>query len=258
MATELVRVAPGHADAGRCRAARGRAGPSRDRRFRPPRRRLRHADRRCGSAWLHRGAALDRGWRDRRRRPRPRDLDRLRPCCGLARRRPAPGRDGRRAARHHAFAAAGHPFGRGQPEDLALRLQPAPGLAGSPDPRPRTRVPDLAVRHKVGEGMADRRGGPGRVRARALCPRRAAGGPGPTLRQPIRAERTLEMPVLALGAEAGVGGTLLDTMRLVAAGACGGTLAGCGHYMPEERPATVAGALLRFLSSEATPERKTP
>ena len=51
---------------------------------------------------------------------------------------------------------------------------------------------------------------------------------------------------------------LLETMRLVATDVRGGTLADCGHYMPEERPATVADILIRFLSSGATPETRTP
>ena len=51
---------------------------------------------------------------------------------------------------------------------------------------------------------------------------------------------------------------LSDTMRLVATHVHGGTLAHCGHYMPEERPATVASALLRFLSNDAISEMRTP
>jgi len=98
---------------------------------------------------------------------------------------------------------------------------------------------------------------PGALRA-ALAYYRAAFSPVGLVEAQARAKRTLAMPVLALGAETGVGDMLLETMRLVAADVRGGTLADCGHYMPEERPATVAGALIRFLSSDATLETRTP
>lgn len=65
-----------------------------------------------------------------------------------------------------------------------------------------------------------------------------------------RAERKLAMPVLAFGAEAGVGTRLIDTMRLVATDVRGGVFAGCGHYMPEEAPRAVAEQVVRFLRDE--------
>jgi pimeloyl-ACP methyl ester carboxylesterase len=55
------------------------------------------------------------------------------------------------------------------------------------------------------------------------------------------------MPVLAVGAESGVGAMLLDTMRLVAADVRGAVFAGCGHYMPEEAPRAVAEQIIRFM-----------
>ena len=55
------------------------------------------------------------------------------------------------------------------------------------------------------------------------------------------------LPVLAVGAEAGVGAMLLDTMRLVAGDVRGGVFAGCGHYMPEEAPRAVAEQIIRFM-----------
>jgi pimeloyl-ACP methyl ester carboxylesterase len=61
-----------------------------------------------------------------------------------------------------------------------------------------------------------------------------------------RAERKLAMPVLAVGAERGVGRTLLDTMRLVAADVRGAVFAGCGHYVAEEAPRAVAEQIIRF------------
>ncbi|WP_244107276.1 hypothetical protein [Burkholderia sp. BCC0419] len=57
------------------------------------------------------------------------------------------------------------------------------------------------------------------------------------------------MPVLAFGAEAGVGTMLLDTMRLVAQDVRGGVFNACGHYMPEEAPRAVADQILAFIGS---------
>jgi pimeloyl-ACP methyl ester carboxylesterase len=56
------------------------------------------------------------------------------------------------------------------------------------------------------------------------------------------------MPVLAFGAETGVGAALIDTMRLVATDVRGGVFAGSGHYMPEEAPRAVAEQILTFMS----------
>jgi pimeloyl-ACP methyl ester carboxylesterase len=63
-----------------------------------------------------------------------------------------------------------------------------------------------------------------------------------------RAERKLPMPVLAFGADAGVGTTLIDTMRLVTSDVRGGVFAGCGHYMPEEAPRAVAEQIVKFMN----------
>jgi pimeloyl-ACP methyl ester carboxylesterase len=64
-----------------------------------------------------------------------------------------------------------------------------------------------------------------------------------------RAEHSLVMPVLAFGADAGVGAALIETMRLVATDVHGGVFEGCGHYMPEEAPRAVAERVIRFLDS---------
>ena len=98
---------------------------------------------------------------------------------------------------------------------------------------------------------------PGALRA-ALAYYRAAFSPHKLLDAQARAGQRLRMPVLALGAETGVGDMLLDTMRLVATDVRSGILADCGHYMPEERPATIAGALLQFLSDDSISEARTP
>ncbi|MEW6340775.1 MAG: alpha/beta hydrolase [Pseudomonadota bacterium] len=64
-----------------------------------------------------------------------------------------------------------------------------------------------------------------------------------------RGERKLDIPVLAFGAESGVGSMLFDTMQLVAEDVRGGVVTGCGHYMPEEAPRAVARQVLDFLAS---------
>jgi len=87
---------------------------------------------------------------------------------------------------------------------------------------------------------------PGATRA-ALSYQRHNLGPEGIAHSRARAERKLAMPVLAFGAEAGVGAMLLDTMRLVAADVRGGVFAGCGHYMPEEAPRAVAEQIIRFM-----------
>jgi pimeloyl-ACP methyl ester carboxylesterase len=64
-----------------------------------------------------------------------------------------------------------------------------------------------------------------------------------------RAARKLDIPVLALGAESGVGTMLLDTMKLVAHDVRGGVFKDCGHYMPEEAPRTVVRQLQAFMGA---------
>ena len=57
------------------------------------------------------------------------------------------------------------------------------------------------------------------------------------------------MPVLAYGAETGVGAALIETMRLVANDVRGGVFEGCGHYMPEEAPRAVAEQVIKFMGA---------
>ena len=87
---------------------------------------------------------------------------------------------------------------------------------------------------------------PGATRA-ALSYQRHISGPKESRTARARAERKLAMPVLAVGAESGVGAMLLDTMRLVAADVQGAVFAGCGHYMPEEAPRAVAEQIIKFM-----------
>jgi hypothetical protein len=87
---------------------------------------------------------------------------------------------------------------------------------------------------------------PGATRA-ALSYYRHKLGPEGIAHSQARAARKLAMPVLAFGAEVGVGVMLIDTMRLVATNVYGGVFAGCGHYMPEEAPCAVAEQIIRFM-----------
>jgi pimeloyl-ACP methyl ester carboxylesterase len=87
---------------------------------------------------------------------------------------------------------------------------------------------------------------PGATRA-ALSYYRHNLGPEGIARTRARAERKLAMPVLAFGADSGVGAMVLDTMRLIAPDVRGGLFAGCGHYMPEEAPSAVAQQIIRFM-----------
>jgi pimeloyl-ACP methyl ester carboxylesterase len=87
---------------------------------------------------------------------------------------------------------------------------------------------------------------PGATRA-ALSYYRHALGPEGLADSRKRTERKLAIPVLAFGAETGVGGALIDTMRLVASDVRGGVFEDCGHYMPEEAPRAVADQIIRFL-----------
>lgn len=57
----------------------------------------------------------------------------------------------------------------------------------------------------------------------------------------------LEMPVLALGGEAGARGMPLEAMRMVAAHVSGGMVPGAGHWLMEERPAEISRRLTAFL-----------
>jgi len=66
----------------------------------------------------------------------------------------------------------------------------------------------------------------------------------------IRAAKRLTMPVLALGGSEGVGDALRTTVATIADRVEGGAIAGagegCGHFLPEECPAELTDAVLKF------------
>jgi pimeloyl-ACP methyl ester carboxylesterase len=67
----------------------------------------------------------------------------------------------------------------------------------------------------------------------------------------------LPMPVLAVGAEWGYGAASAQTIRRVAGDVRDVLIERSGHYVPEERPAELAGAILDFLAaaSSSAPSR---
>ncbi|MEM5399769.1 alpha/beta hydrolase [Paraburkholderia unamae] len=62
----------------------------------------------------------------------------------------------------------------------------------------------------------------------------------------LRTRGKLQMPVLALSADQGSIPDMAGPLRPYADEVQGATLAHCGHFLPEEQPAAVAEALLRF------------
>ncbi|SBS76075.1 Alpha/beta hydrolase fold [uncultured Mycobacterium sp.] len=58
----------------------------------------------------------------------------------------------------------------------------------------------------------------------------------------------LTIPVLALGGEHSYGSQIVMMLQEFATDVTGGSVAGCGHWLPEERPTEVTELLLRFLS----------
>jgi pimeloyl-ACP methyl ester carboxylesterase len=86
---------------------------------------------------------------------------------------------------------------------------------------------------------------PGAVRAGFAYYRAAFGSEG-LAQSRARAQHKLSMPVLAIGAEFGVGDNLVDVLRSAASNVSGGTARGCGHFVPEECPEVVIDDLKTF------------
>jgi pimeloyl-ACP methyl ester carboxylesterase len=70
------------------------------------------------------------------------------------------------------------------------------------------------------------------------------------------AERPLAIPVIAYGGEASLGGLALSSARVVAPGARGGVIPGCGHWAPEERPEFVAWIVRELATWRASEDGK--
>lgn len=65
-----------------------------------------------------------------------------------------------------------------------------------------------------------------------------------------RAELELEIPVLALGAERGVGDHMAHALRALATNVAGGVIGNAGHYLPEEAANRVADELVAFFGNK--------
>jgi len=61
-------------------------------------------------------------------------------------------------------------------------------------------------------------------------------------------QEKLTIPVLALGGEHNYGLTMVAMLEEFAENVSGGSIAGCAHWLPEERPAETADAVLKFLA----------
>lgn len=60
-------------------------------------------------------------------------------------------------------------------------------------------------------------------------------------------QEKLSIPVLALGGEHNYGPTIVAMLEEFAENVSGGSIADCAHWLPEERPAETADALIEFL-----------
>jgi len=63
-----------------------------------------------------------------------------------------------------------------------------------------------------------------------------------------RKREPLAIPVLALGGDHRYGPTIVATLEEFATDVSGGSVTDCAHWLPEERPAETAGAVLKFLA----------
>ena len=61
-------------------------------------------------------------------------------------------------------------------------------------------------------------------------------------------QEKLTMPVLALGGQHNYGERMTAMLQEFAVDVSGGSIAGCAHWLAEERPAETAGALIAFLA----------
>lgn len=63
------------------------------------------------------------------------------------------------------------------------------------------------------------------------------------------AQNKVRVPVVALGGERALGDRVREMVSLVAQNVTGGTMADCGHFLPEERPGEITGHALKMISA---------
>lgn len=62
----------------------------------------------------------------------------------------------------------------------------------------------------------------------------------------------LQMPLLALGGQGGLGSNMRKSLEALASNVQGGQIDDCGHYVMEEQPENVAQKLLDFFHNVET------
>lgn len=97
--------------------------------------------------------------------------------------------------------------------------------------------------------------GPGMLRAAGSYYREAFNSTGLAANRK-RSETKLNMPVLALGAERGVGDTMVKALQMLGTDVRGGVVENAGHYLPEEAGPRIARELLSFFSEAYIEKRK--
>ncbi len=68
----------------------------------------------------------------------------------------------------------------------------------------------------------------------------------------LSAKAKLQMPVLALGSDQGSIADMASPLKAFAEDVHGAVIANCGHFLPEEQPAAVAGELIAFLGASSS------
>ncbi len=58
----------------------------------------------------------------------------------------------------------------------------------------------------------------------------------------------VKVPILGLGGEKALGDKVAEMLRAVAENVSGRALAGCGHFIPEEKPAELVRVFQEFVS----------
>lgn len=110
---------------------------------------------------------------------------------------------------------------------------------------PGTHLEQHAIDHYIESIAAD----PAALRT-SFGPYRAI---GESMRQnQLRAERALDVPVLAIGGAASLGAAVGTTMRQVARDVTVSVIDDCGHYPAEETPAALLEAIVPFLGAGTT------